>query len=167
MLHCIVNSLWMQKDAIQDQIQHQASKQEIHLAQQAERSVSLGEKNTIHIVVTIKKRNNCIWKIMVERSFLSEAQFDILQVLMKTFHRSLRKDAGTLARLAIPLTRDITNMENEWLTRETTEEEIQRVVNQSALSKLLYQMICVQFFIENTDTYWFEYLFYDNRFSKT
>lgn len=54
----------------------------------------------------------------------SEDQHDVLQVFTKEFNRRFEKDPDAVPHQDIPLLRDIST-DNEWLTREPTEDEIE------------------------------------------
>lgn len=53
-----------------------------------------------------------------------------MQVFAKEFSGTFKKDPDTLAHYTIPLSRYITDIDNEWLTRDVTEEETRQIVNQ-------------------------------------
>lgn len=60
---------------------------------------------------------HCIW---------SKDQYDILHVFMKAFNRRFKKDPESLMHQPISLSRDTTDLDNEWLPEEPVEEEMNR-----------------------------------------
>lgn len=67
---------------------------------------------------------------MDECGIWSKDHFDVLQVFTKEFTRKFKKDSQLMVHQTIPLSRDITVSDNEWLTTDATEREVQQVVKQ-------------------------------------
>lgn len=69
-------------------------------------------------------------KSIYENEIRSEEQNLILQVFSKEFTKRFRKDLNSIIHMAIPLSRDISNTENGWLTRDITMREVWQAVKQ-------------------------------------
>lgn len=140
MLNVVDNSLWMQKKSHQSMIQHHALEQE------------MGPKNTVNwflisykntkffkISTTIEKRQNYIWTWI----WCVDKQ-DILKVFTNEFRRRFKRDPDTIPHQAIPLSRDISICDNEWLTRDATKDELRVAFNlvsplKAGMDAILYQ----------------------------
>lgn len=64
---------------------------------------------------------HCIW---------SEDQHEIFYIFTNEFTKSFKKDPSTRAHQTVPISKDITTPNNDWLIREATEDEIKQAVNQ-------------------------------------
>lgn len=91
---------------------------------------SKGDKNTkyFQIVATITKGKNFIWNIMDERGIWSDDQNVILQVFSNEFNRRFKKDSVIALHQAVPLSTDLSCLDEKWLTRDATEEKILQAV---------------------------------------
>lgn len=81
------------------------------------------------ITATTRKKTKLYMKIMDKHRIWSEDQHDILLLFVNEFSRRFIKDLNALPQQAIPLSRDILTPDNEWLTKEATEDEICLAVN--------------------------------------
>lgn len=65
------------------------------------------------VTVTIRKRQNFIWKVMDEHGLWSKDQNVILQIFSNEFYRRFKKDPNAMPSKDISLSRDITSLDNE------------------------------------------------------
>lgn len=72
-------------------------------------------------MATIRKRKNHIWKIVNEHGILFKDQNVIMQVSTKEFSKRFINDPEIASH-------NILRLRNEWLSRDATDEEIQRAV---------------------------------------
>lgn len=112
---------------LKSQLQKHFIDQEIHWIQRAKQDwLLLGDKSTkfFQTMATIKKRYNTIRKIKDVQGNYFEDQLGIAQVITREFESRFKSDPACNSSLAIPLSADISDTENEFLTKEITDQEI-------------------------------------------
>lgn len=105
-----------------------AIEQEIHWSRA--KQLRLWKNYKFFQKATIKKRKNTIWKIKDTQGIWLEDQDRISQVITKEFQKRCKVDDTVNPIQEISLSRDITEAESEFLTKDVINEEILEAAKQ-------------------------------------
>lgn len=122
---------WDRVSSLQTLLERRFFQQEIHWIQRTKQSwFLLGDRNNkfFQTIATIRKRQNSTFRIRDTQGIWYEDQQEIIQTITKEFERRFRKDNSINLDQAIPLSRDSSDADNDYLRTSLT-KKFQRQLN--------------------------------------